>query len=445
MATFDKFVWVGFGSIATALMELFNIEDAFYNIPNIIIEPKFINHTELFVNRDVKHIQTELTRDNHKQLLKDINKNTLVIDLSDGVDSLMLLEWVKNKGSFFINASVENYYSDENHIHPANLEYKDIKKDTLFHRQLEVDKLMKNTRKSRFVSAAINPGGIQQFLKMSLRLHDKHKNIKMIKGNYAKLAHDLGLKEVKLSEYDSQKTKLKPTPTYGLNTWGVQSLCLEASDEVVMVLNNETIEDMEKHNIKLIKPDEGGKKANNIRFLAERGMDVHRSSVCLDHDGNPFQYDGGSLVSHAEITSLGQFLEYNGDTPTIMYIYRVCDVAQQTLNYCRKNKYQPLKENHVLELNEIENGGFDSIGCYLTFNDGAKMWCGTVASKEDTIKAGFKIANATAMQTAGWMWAFINFMIKYPDYGLNEGETIKHKFLFKYATPYLGNIFCKML
>ena len=121
MATFDKFVFIGFGSIATALMELFNIEDAFYDIPNIIIEPKFITHPELFVNRDVKHIQTELTRDNHKRLLKDINKNTLVIDLSDGVDSLMLLEWVKKKGSFFINASVENYYIDENSNHKANL------------------------------------------------------------------------------------------------------------------------------------------------------------------------------------------------------------------------------------------------------------------------------------------------------------------------------------
>jgi len=255
MTTINKFVFIGFGSIATTLMELFNIEGEYYDIPNIIIEPKFIAHPELFDGRDVKHIQTELTRDNHKRLLRDIDDKTLIIDLSDGVDSLMLLDFVKKKGSFYINASVENYYSDENHTYPNDLKYEDIKNDTLFHRQLEVDKLMKGTRKSRFVSAGINPGGIQQFLKMALREYSKIKGVKMIKGNYAKLQHDLGLKEVKLSEYDSQKTKLKPTPTYGLNSWGVQSLCLEASDEVVMGLNNETSEDMEKHGIKLIKPE----------------------------------------------------------------------------------------------------------------------------------------------------------------------------------------------
>jgi len=438
---FNKFVWVGFGSIATTLMELFNLEGEYHHIPNIIIEPKTIAHPELFDKREVVHIQTELTRANHKRLLKDIDDKTLIIDLSVNVDSIMLLEWAKKKGSYYINTSIENYEAAPKK-HEEPLTYDDIKANTLYHRELLAEKVMKGTAKSRFLNCGFNPGACQAFFKRGIREYAKLKGVKMIKGDYARLSHELGLKEVFIAEYDSQKTSLKPTKKKFLNTWSCTGYELEASDEVMLSLNNEDIAELEEKGVHLIKPDEG--KAHNIRFLADRGMNVKRKCMTLDHDGNPFEYDG-MLIPHAEICSLSEFLQYNGDAPSIMYVYRPSDVSIKSLDYLRKNNYKVLPEYHVLELDEIHAGGWDSIGALMTFENGEKVWCGSVLSVEDVKKLGFKIGAPTGVQVASWLDGCIKYMNKYPKEGLNEAETLHHKEIFKTADKYMGNIFFKVL
>jgi len=109
MKPFNKFIWIGYGSIAKSLLELFNIRNLYRDIPNTIIDPLKPTHTELFDGRDVKYIQEPLTRENHKRLLKDADARTLVIDLSVNVDSIMLLKFCKDMGCFYINTSIENY------------------------------------------------------------------------------------------------------------------------------------------------------------------------------------------------------------------------------------------------------------------------------------------------------------------------------------------------
>ena len=440
----DKFYFVGFGAVASALVEIMNLEKAFYNIPFIVIEPRDIMHPQLFKNRKSLHIKQYLTKDNYKHLLKDTDDKTLVIDLSIDVDSLMMLQYAKEKGFYYINASIENYLDENTHKHGDNLNYEDIKKDTLFHRQLMVDNLMKGTKKTRLVNFSINPCGIQQFFKKGIREYAKLKGVEFNDGNYSKLCNQLGLNRIILSECDTQKTELKPNKNLGLNTWGVEALCLEASDESVLVLNNKDIKNLEKDNIKLIKPNEGGIKANNIRFLTKRGMNIKDKSIYLDEKGNPHIYDG-FLISHAEITSLGQFLEYKKNTPTIMYVYRVSDVAEQTLNYFRENNYQPLKNNYVLQQKNVLPKGFDSIGCYMHFDNGDKFWSGTVLTIEQVKKLGLKIAQPTTTQAGAFVYAGICFIMDNPNYSLNEGETVPHKYLFDKIEKYLGHIFCKML
>jgi homospermidine synthase len=440
----NQFYFIGFGAVATALVEIMNLENDFFNIPFVIIEPKDIAHPELFKNRFAEHIQVALTKDNYKELLKDCDENTIVIDLSIDVDSIMMLECSKEKGFYYINASIENYVDENEHRHGTDLTYDDIKNDTLFHRQLIVDKLLKGTRKTRLVNFSINPCGIQQFFKRGIREYAKMKGVEFNDGNYAKLCNELGLERILLSEYDSQKTNLKPNKNLGLNTWGVSALCLESADESVIVLNNDDLEYLEDKGVKLIKPDEGDIKANNIRFLTSRGMNGKDESYYLDSNGNHHKYSG-FLISHAEITSLGQFLQYKKNTPTIMYIYRVCDVAEQTLDLFRKNNYKPLQNNYVLENKDILPNGFDSIGALMIFENGDKLWCGTVLTIEQVRKLGLKIAQPTTTQAGAFVYAGVKFIINNPNEGLNEGETVSRDELFKYVDKYMGNIFCKLI
>jgi len=303
--------------------------------------------------------------------------------------------------------------------------------------------VLKSTKKSRFINCGFNPGCIQSFFKLGLKEYAKTRHKKLIKGNYARLAHELGLKEVIISEYDSQKSKsIKSTPKKFVNTWSCVGYELEAADHAMLSLSNAEIAAMEADGIRLIAPDEGN--AQNIRFLEDLGMDVERESITLDDKGNPFEFKG-ALIPHAEIASMSEFLSYNGDAPSIMYIYRSCDESLEGLKYLRENKYHPLKDFHVLELDEIEPGGYDSIGALMTFENGDKIWCGSVLDTEQVRKLGFRVANPTGVQVAGFLHANIAFIMENPKYGLNTAETIPHRELFLDFADFMGSMMYRRL
>ena len=282
----------------------------------------------------------------------------------------------------------------------------------------------------------------KHFFKRGIREYAKSIGKTIVKGNYAKLAYDLGLKDIIIAEYDSQKTHLRPTKKKFINTWSCMGYELEASDNVMLSLDNESIAEMEASGITLIKPNEGN--AKNLIFLDELGLNVKRSAITLDHDGNPFEYEG-LLIPHAEICSLSEFLQYRGNAPNIMYVYRSCDSSIESLGNLKTNKYKVLPDYHVLESDDILPHGFDSIGALMKFDNCLNYWCGSVLSIEDTRQLGFKVGGPTGVQVAGFLYACIDFMINNPDYGHNESETVPHKELFKLADKYMGKIYCKQI
>lgn len=77
----DKIYFCGFGAVATTLLEVFNLEKKFYNIPFVIIEPKSIK-IDLFKDRKYIHIKKYLTKENINELLKDIDDKTFLIFFS---------------------------------------------------------------------------------------------------------------------------------------------------------------------------------------------------------------------------------------------------------------------------------------------------------------------------------------------------------------------------
>jgi homospermidine synthase len=438
----NKFVFIGFGAVASALVETFNLEKVFYMIPFYIIEPKDIN-IELLKYRNYKHIQNGITLKNHKQLLKDIDDKTLVIDLSVEVDSIMLIKYCKEKGSFYLNTSVENWSEFENPDNKLKNNYEEFKNNTLYHRELIVDEILKNTKKTRIVNMGFNPGFIQEYCKLGIKEYAKLKGKKLINGNYARLGSELGLKSIFIVEYDTQKTNIKPKKDTFYGTWSTRGFESEASDYVMVSLNNDDIKILEDKGVKLIKPTDGDKNTH-IRFLLERGMNVQKQSKTLDHNGKPFNYNG-MLIPHAEIVSMSNFFNYKGDSPTIMYIYRPVDIAIDSLKRFRDNNYHPLKNDYVLQNKDILPNGYDSIGALMTFDNGEQFWAGSVCSIEDVRKLGYKFAQATTVQVAGSLYSTILFIINNPNFGFNEPETLKSAEIFKYGQKFMGKTFFKLL
>jgi homospermidine synthase len=435
----DNFYFIGCGMVATALLEVFNMEKAFYDITFTIIEPEEIK-TDLLEGRDYNHIKDYLTEENHRVLLNDISDKTLIIDLSVELDSLMVIKYAKIKGALYINTSVENWESFEENKGLSN-NYEDFKNNTLYHRELEVDELLKNTKKTRVVNMGMNPGGINEYTKLGLKEYAKSKGKHLIKGNYAKLAHELGLKKIVIAEYDSALTDIQPKPDTFYNTWSPLGAQSEFADYVMLSLNNE---DLEKFDDVIIKPNEG-KADTHIRFIAERGMDMFDNGICLDINGDAFEYSGGMLIPHAEVISMSDFYCYNGDAPTIFYCYRPSQITLFSTDKLEENNYLPLPFYYGLENKDIINNGIDSIGALMFFENGDIFWAGTVQSQDEIVKMGFKYAQATTVQVAGWIFATIVYIIKHPQEGFNEPDTLHSKELFKIAKKYQGKSFFKQI
>jgi homospermidine synthase len=447
----DQFIWVGYGAVAYGLTEIMNREKSYQNTKFIVIEPRDIKTNgryEALIHRKPVWLKEYVTRENCDEIFDPImTSKTTLINLSVDVDSIMLLKKAKQYKALYIDTSLENY-DDSERPHKVGTDYKEIRDNTLYYRQLLADKVMKNVERTSVLSFGFNPGIIGLYMLKSLVEYAKLKRpevLKGFKGDYAKLAHDLKCEELLVAEYDSQKTKLKPNINLFINSWSAVGYQLEAVDNCMLNLSNADIDHYTKAGVKLIKPTE--EEDTHIRFLAERGMDVFRPCIGLDYDGEPFKYES-RLIPHMEIASVGRYLTYNGDCPSIMYCYRSSDVSQQSLGFLEKNNYELLKDDYVMWAKDIEPKGYDSIGalCKFRCENGKQdvFWGGSVISIEDSRAMGFK-SGCTVIQVAGSMNAALKWVLKNQEEGLTNPEEIPYDFIFKAAKPYMGREYFKLL
>lgn len=434
----SKIYMIGFGAVATALIEVFNHERKFIKIPFVIIEPKEI-HTDVLRERIYIHIKKAISKENIDKLLKDLNSTSLVIDLTVEVDSLMIIKKTIKTGSLYINTSIENWESYNNPNDKMKLKYAEFKKNTLFYRAKKVEKLLKKSKRTRILNCGFNPGAIQEFTKIGLKKYGLTRDKTLVDGNYAKLGHELGLKSIRIVEYDSQTTNLTPTSQLFLNTWSCDGFESEASDFIMLSLNKSD-EVKIKQKFDLIKPTDKDDGKTRIRFIPIRGMDMTASDYTLDSNGKVFNYDGGYLVPHAEIISMSKFFQYDGDSPSILYCYRCSDVAIKSLDNMKKNDYKPLEKSYVLENKDIIDG-FDSIGSLMTFENGDIFWAGSVLDIETTRDLGFVYGQSTTVQVAGTLYGAIMYMNEFPTQGYLEPEEVPSAFIFKFAKKYYGKCF----
>ena len=437
-----KIFFIGCGAVGFALLEIMKRERLYYNCQFTLIEPRDIaDISAVMTGRKYTHVKERMTRENYSSLLKDVDPSSLIVNVSVNVDSIMLLQFCKEKKALYVDTSLEQY-QDYSHTNPTEVErYSEFKKNNLYHQQLEAEKVTQHAKRSMAVSSGFNPGYISEFAKKALVEYAKTKGKRLVKNNYAKLAHSLGLKQVQVVEYDTQKLKVKATPELFVNTWSAVGFYEEGTDLVMLSLNNQTIDGLEKSGVTLIKPTEG-RPDTHIRFIPERGMDLTTQSTALDVEGNPFTYKG-MLIPHQEIVSLSEFFQYGGDAPNVMYVYRPCDEALQSLEYVRKSGYKNLKEDYVVRSKDVISG-YDSIGALLTFENGDKYGGWSICSIEDARRMKF-LSGPTTMQVGAFLSSTIKYLVKHSNEGLILPEEMDYKTIFRDSQKYLGKVYFKKI
>jgi homospermidine synthase len=360
-----------------------------------------------------------------------------VIDLSVEVDSLFIIDYCIKSKSMYINTSLENWHEEEK---PMHKEYKKFKDDTLYHRELLLDKKLKTSKSTIVIDHGFNPGIIQTFALTALDLIAKEYDLTLeSKEEYAEFAKAIELVSIQVVEFDNQLTNLESYDDLFLNTWSSLGFQAEGTDHCMFGLG--TLDDSFKDQ-KLIIPDEGHK---NVRFIAEHSMNLMRDSVTLDNYGVPFEYSG-MLITHGESNTLSDYLTTKDGSyrPSVYYVYSPSEVAWGCLQKVRDNDYHFLDYWHVLTPDDIidEEYSFDSIGALLTLKDGRKFWSGSVLTNRQTREMGFKYAGtATTVQVASSVNSAITYMINNPKEGYCTPEYLRHREILKLTAPFLGNLF----
>jgi len=465
----NKLVFIGFGAVGYAVFEIMNKEKIFTECEVFIIEPRDITKPHIpdtLGNKDkakarargdvtddwkgkipVKFLQKEITKENYKSILGgDVCKcddKTMILNLSVDVDSIMLMKYAKDNKCLYIDTSLENYppTKEANLEHKLGTTYEQIKPESLYWRGIEAEKILKGAKTSIITAFGFNPGGVNQYAKKGLKEYARLKRPELVspsvwKGDYKKLAKELELLECQIVELDTQLMKhIYPTDECFVNTWSCMGFELEASDNVMLSLNDEDLR--EYSSLGLIRPDE---KKSHIRFLPERGMNVFRDSKTLDYEGKVVPLKG-RLIPHQEIASLSKFF---GDNVSIMYVYDSSKASQESLKYFKDNDYRMLKDDYVVWRDDVKPKGHDSIGALLHFKNGDEFWAGSVCSVEDCKRLGL-LSGPTMSQVAGWFVGTMLYISEDPYLGFNYPETLPHKRIFKFASKYMGREYFKLL
>ena len=432
-----KFLFCGCGSIGKSLIELWMINNLYKNNDICIIDPEPMPEWLLNCRKNIKHIQIGVTKNNIKQLFKKNDKNTLVIDLTVEVDSFMIIdECIKTK-SMYINTSLENWHDDDKYF---SKKYQKFKEDTLYYREMLLEKKLKNNKRTIVTDFDFNPGQCQMFALTALDMIAKELNVELKnKEDYGEFCKKIELESIQIVEFDNQKTDMKQYDDCFYNSWSSLGFQSEGSDHCMFGYGtiDETFDDWV-----LIEPTEGEK---NIRFIGERSMNLLKESVTLGLNGECFNFNG-MLITHGESNTLSQYLTTKDKTyrPSVYYVYSPCKIAWDCLDKLRDNDYKFLDFWYILQTDDISNveDAFDSIGALLTFKNGKKYWSGSVLSHKQVLEMGFKYAGtATTVQVCSSVNSAIEWILRNPNKGYNSPEFLNHREVLKATAPYLGSLY----
>lgn len=435
----NKIFMIGCGSSGQGLLELWQIlpNNKLKDMDIVIIEPKEIPNELLNKYKKINHLIGSITKENMNKIFdKFVNENTIVINVSVDVDSLLLMKNSKLKKALYIDSSIEDYEEDLKKDKP-------IEQKTLYYRGIQTDKQLKKIKlhntKTILHSHAMNPGLISSFVLYWIDWFVQHNGNSKMKKHLKKqefgiLAKQIGIDTIHISEMDTQKTNLNYNPNIFYSTWSANGFQEEARDHVQIVgTDNLYKQKLGLHKSK-IKP--------HTFYMEDRGMNVEHDSYILNNKLEVVKYTG-MMIPHYEPFSLSEYLSYGDYCPNIYYVYKPCEIATKSLEKLRENNYQILK-GQVLRGYDITSG-YDAVGATIYLTNGNMYWCGSILDINQTKTFGLKYTGPTCLQVVISMTKAIEYLLSHQKDGLITTEEIPYKYMVENCKKYLGQFICQKL
>lgn len=435
----NKIFMIGCGSSGQGLLELWQIlpNNKLKDMDIIIVEPKEIPNELLNKYKKIQHLSGSITKENMNKIFdKFVNENTIVINVSVDVDSLLLMKNSKLKKALYIDSSIEDYEEDLK-------KDKQIEHKTLYYRGIQTEKQLKKIKlhnsKTILHSHAMNPGLISSFVLYWIDWFVQHNGDSKMKKHLKKqefgiLAKQIGIDTIHISEMDTQITSIKYDPNIFYSTWSANGFQEEARDHVQIV----GTDNLHKQKLGLIK----SKIKPHTFYMEDRGMNVEHDSYILNNKLELVKYKG-MMIPHYEPFSLSEYLSYGDYCPNIYYVYKPCNIASKSLEKLKENNYQIMK-GYVLRGFNITSG-YDAVGATIYLTNGNMYWCGSILDINQTKTFGLKYTGPTCLQVVISMTRAIEYLLSHQKDGLITTEEIPYKYMIENCKKYLGQFICQKI
>ena len=439
----NKIYIIGFGAIGNALLwlilKLFNIKPE--NITIIEKNSKANINTDRFPK--VKFLfDTNFTKNNYKILLKDVQKNDIIIDCGYNIETSDILLFCNEKGASHINSCIQKWLEEDedNDINNKN-------KHSLYayHKQLEnINTSIQNKNFNLIVSIGCNPGNVSLWVRKGIIEIAKKvlkKNINDNTPELNKLAQNLKIQTIHISEKDTQRSSIPKNINEYCNTWSKTKMSYYGEILSYVELSWGTHEDEIN---KVFADFEISQYEDNFAILNKMGLYTYAQSWLPFH--NKFI---GNIICHDETYTIGNILTVKENNkiiykPSVYYVYKSSDEATNSL-FELKERNEIYQDNHRLLTDDIISGR-DLLGLTYFLENGKVYWIGSTLDIKETRELLDNeindIINSTILQViVGYITGIIyinDLNNRNEKKGLIVPDEIPLEYM-KYQLPFLGN------
>lgn len=423
-------IMIGCGSIGQAILPLLGRHlDGIYERLTVLSANE--SGRRIAQTFGAKFIHCIFTPGNYRKILKDyIGKGDLLLNLSIGVSSLDLIRFCAQQGTLYVDTSIEPWpgvFGD------PMLELHERTNYLIRSEALSLAKELGPDSPTAVIDHGANPGLVSHFLKRALidlnQIIRKENIIPSSRGEWANLAHNLGISTIQISERDTQASHKPKRQGEFINTWSIDGFVDELMQPAELSIG--TTEKRLPGGACEHSPGSG------TLYLERPGASTFARSWVPSIGG--FQ---GLLVTHDEVMSIADYLSVrNQDSflyrPTVMFVYHPCDDAMLSALELEGSGWVLQASSRRLGADIVE--GTDELGVLLAGHERNAYWYGSQLGIDEA-RRHVDYANATTIQVTAGAIAAILWAIKNPRKGVVEPEDLDFEFCLETAIPYLGRM-----
>ena len=386
-------------------------------------------------------VEAKITRENMAQMFaKYVGKGDIIIDLAWNIECADILQWCHDNGVRYVNTSIEMWDPYD------GAATRTPQQRTLYWRHMRLREMFARWPNKKGPTAILdhgaNPGLVQHFTKDALKdiankwLDDnkakcgrRDRITQALQGKaFNKLAMELGVKVIHISERDTQITNKPKQVNEFVNTWSIEGFREEGVAPAEMGWGTH-----EKYLPAHAYTHDHG-PLNQI-CLAQMGCRTWVRSWVPDFE------TVGMVIRHGEAFSISEHLSVNNDhgvpiyRPTVHYAYCPCDSAIASLHELHMRNYDLQPNLRIMEDDIIS--GEDILGCLLMGHDYKSWWIGSLLDIHEARRLA-PGRNATTLQVACSVLSAVMWMIENPNEGVNLPDQLPYEYILKHAKPYLG-------